>query len=284
MIRWIKSKKARNIFLAFLFIVGVCLLYAYYEARNIHLRNYVFSHKDIPQSFDGKTIAFLTDIHTDSDFDRGDLRALVDSVNKLYPDIILMGGDYVSGAKYIDTFLDEISKLKAKDGIYAVLGNHDHWSEADKIARGLKKSGIRMMDNQSCWVRSGTDSIKIGGVGDWWCDETRIESTVDDISEKDFCILLSHQPNFVDELKSNKIDLILSGHTHAGQITLFGFWAPVMPGQFSQNLITSKHEYRYGWMNKKDTQLYVSSGIGMGGVPFRFFAHPEVVLIRLKKL
>lgn len=284
MIRRIKSKKARNIFLAFLFIIGICLVYAYYEARSIHLRTYVFSHEDIPQSFDGKTIVFLTDIHADSGFGREDLKALVDSVNKLHPDIILMGGDYVSCTKYIDTFLDEISKLKAKDGVYAVLGNHDHWSGADRIAMGLKKSGIRMMDNQSCWVRSGTDSIKIGGVGDWWCDETRIESTVDDISEKDFCILLSHQPNFVDELKSDKIDLILSGHTHAGQITLFGFWAPVMPGQFSPNLITSKHEYRYGWMKKEDTQLYVSSGIGMGGVPFRFFAHPEVVLIRLKKV
>lgn len=284
MILRINRTKARKIFLALLFIIGICLIYAYYEARNLQLKLYVFSHKDIPHSFDGKSIVFVTDIHTDSDFDRNRLRNLVDSVNNLYPDIVLMGGDYVSKAEYIDVFLSEISRLKAKDGIYAVLGNHDHWLGSEKIARGMRRNGIFIIDNRSNWIRSGSDSIKIGGVGDWWCDETIIENTTSDISDEDFCVLLSHQPNFVDEMNSDKVDLVLSGHTHAGQITFFGLWAPVMPGQFSQNLITSKHEYRYGWFSKENTRMYVSSGVGMGGVPFRFFAHPELVMIKLERL
>lgn len=247
------------------------------------MQSYVFQHKEIPQTFDGKKIIFITDIHTDSDFTKADLRTLIDRVNNLKPDIILMGGDYVSAHSYINDFLDEIYHLEAKYGIYAVLGNHDHWSGAEVIAAGLENAGIHLCDNRSHWLRVGGDSIKLGGVGDWWCDKTIPENTINDISNEDFCIMLSHQPNSIDDILSDKIDLMLSGHTHAGQITFFGLWAPIMPGQFSQGLVTSKREYRYGWLRKGKTNMYISSGIGMGGVPFRFFAHPEIVVMTLKK-
>lgn len=269
--------------LIFLFIICIVVLYSYYEARNIRVVSYTFEHEDIPKNFNGKRIVFLSDIHCDQYLDEESLRELFHRVNYLEPDIILLGGDYVTTRKHISPYLSEIELLKSRYGIFAVLGNHDHWTDPQKIKEGMLASGITMVDNASSWVRIGTDSIKIGGVGDWWSDAQIINNTINDVAETDFCILLSHQPSYIDDLKTEKVDLMLSGHTHAGQITLFGQWAPIMPGQFSEGLITTKQEFRYGWIKKNNTQLYVTSGIGMGGFPFRFFAHPEIVEITLLK-
>lgn len=283
MIGMFKKSKIGIWVLIFLFIICIVVLYSYYEARNIRVVSYTFEHEDIPKNFNGKRIVFLSDIHCDQYLDEESLRELFHRVNYLEPDIILLGGDYVTTRKHISPYLSEIELLKSRYGIFAVLGNHDHWTDPQKIKEGMLASGITMVDNASSWVRIGTDSIKIGGVGDWWSDAQIINNTINDVAETDFCILLSHQPSYIDDLKTEKVDLMLSGHTHAGQITLFGQWAPIMPGQFSEGLITTKQEFRYGWIKKNNTQLYVTSGIGMGGFPFRFFAHPEIVEITLLK-
>lgn len=265
-------------------IACIGLLYAYAEARNIKLTETIIIDNDIPDGFDGKKIIFISDIHCDKYFTPSDVAELVGRINERQPDIIILGGDNtIKNPHYASPFFHEISKLKSKHGVFSVLGNHDHWEDADLIERGLIDCGFNICDNQSYWIKEAGDSIKIGGVGDLWEDAQIVENTTNDVLKNDFCILISHNPDYIETLNTDKIDIMLSGHTHGGQITLFGLYAPIMPSTFHPEYLQTGQKYRYGWTNKEDIKLYTTSGIGMGAFPFRFFARPEIVEIILKK-
>lgn len=261
-----------------LLIIGLFFLgYSYFESRWVRIKRITISSPDIPDSFNGKKIAFITDIHHGPFLSIKRVAELVKRVNKLQPDIVLMGGDYVHrDPKYIRPVFDELKLLTPKLGTYAVLGNHDHWEDAPLTTEMMLINGIHICDNKSYWIRIGNDSIKIGGVGDLWEDAQIIDSTVHDLKKTDFCILLSHNPDYLESLHSGLIDLSLCGHTHGGQMTLFGMWAPILPSEFGQ-------KYRYGFVETGNMKSYISSGFGTITPPVRFFCRPEIVLITLKK-
>ncbi len=245
-----------------------------------------FADEDIPASFIGKKVIFVSDIHCNRYFTPDDVAELVEKINERKPDIIILGGDYIlKDSTYTKPFFNEIKNLKSTYGVYSVLGNHDHWEDARLIQKGLTDCGFNICDNQSYWIKEGSDSIKIGGVGDFWEDKQLIENTTGDVNPSDFCILISHNPDYLELLEGNRVDLMLSGHTHGGQITFFGLFAPAMPRtEFRRQdlgYLNTDQKYRYGWKSKDDMRLYVTSGIGVGGIPFRFFAAPEIVEITL---
>lgn len=274
------------LFLPFVLILAISsgFLYAYIEARNIKLKEMTFLSNNIPDTFDGKKIVFISDIHAGKYFAGKDVAELVRRVNERNPDIIILGGDNtVKDTAYSAPFFKEIAKLKSKYGVFSVLGNHDYWEDPQLIQKGLINCGFNICDNQSYWIKEGNDSIKIGGVGEFWEDIQIIENTTKDVKQNDFCILLSHNPDYMEILNTDKVDLMLSGHTHGGQVTLFGFYAPVMPSTWHPEYLQTGQKYRYGWKEKNSTKLYVTTGIGMDKFPFRFFAQPEIVEITLKK-
>ena len=212
-------------------ILFIC--YSYLESRWIRTNKIEIQSNDISDSFAGLKIVFITDIHHGPYFSQNRVKKLVKRINKLEPDIIIMGGDYVHrGTKYIKPVFDELLQLEANLGIYAVLGNHDHWENAELAEKLMIRNEIKICDNKSYWVKYKKDSIKIGGVGDLWEDVQLINNTISDIRKSDFCILISHNPDFIEQIKNNKIDLTLSGHTHGGQLTLFGLWAPILPSKY----------------------------------------------------
>lgn len=273
-------------FLLLILIAILCsgFLYAYIEARNIKLKEMTFSSENIPDAFDGKKIIFISDIHAGRYFTGKDVAKLVKRINERNPDIILLGGDNTDkNAAYSVPFFEEIAKLKSKHGVFSVLGNHDYWEDQELIQQGLINCGFNICDNQSYWIKEGNDSIKIGGVGDLWEDVQIIENTTKDVKQDDFCILLSHNPDYMELLDTDLVDLVLSGHTHGGQVTFFGLYAPIMPSTGHPEYMQTGQKYRYGWKEKNNTKLYVTTGIGMGKFPFRFFAQPEIVEITLKR-
>lgn len=280
-----KRKKIFSFLIIPILVIGIMgFSYSYYEARDIRIVYYSFTHKDIPDAFDGKKIVFISDIHCNQYFTPNDVNSLVNQVNNLNPDFIFMGGDYTSkDSIYATPFFEAIELLKATHGIYSVMGNHDYWEDITLIKQGLVDAGSKICDNQSYWIHHNGDSIKIGGIGDMWEEEQILNNTINDVTDNQFCILLSHNPDFIDEIESSKVDLMLSGHTHGGQVTLFGLYAPIMPASWKPHLPNSGQRYRYGWKEKNGIKLYVTSGIGMGNFPFRFFAAPEIVEITLKK-
>ena len=231
---------------------------------------------DVPQEFNNLRIVFISDIHHGPFFNIERVKKLVEKINIKNPDIIMLGGDYVHRSpKYIKPCFNELRNLKASLGVFGVLGNHDHWEDAELTKISMRQVGIHQLDNTAFWVYKNGQKIKIGGVGDYFEDIQDINPTIKDANVNDFVILLTHNPDYVENIKTKKIDLVLGGHTHGGQVTLFGLWAPVVPSRYGQ-------KYRTGIINNENTKVIVSNGIGTITPPVRFFARPQIITVVLK--
>ncbi len=263
-----------------LYIVAAAILivaYTFLEPYWLTVLEVHITDPDIPPAFDGTTIAFLADIHHGPQFSRARVTHAVNRTNQLHPDIILLGGDYVFGdPSYIEPCFDELAALDAPLGIYGVLGNHDHWQGAVLTSESMIGAGIEWINNRAQWVEHSGQRIRIGGVGDLWEGSQDTAATVNDARDQDFVILVSHNPDYVETLTTTAVDLVFSGHTHGGQVTFFGLWAPFVPSQYGQ-------KYRSGVVNTPRTTAIVSNGIGTIPPPVRFFARPEIVVVYLHR-
>lgn len=247
------------------------------KVEKIVIKQYTFNSADVPDEFCGTTIAFLTDIHHGKTFSAAKLKSLIEMTNNLHPDIILLGGDYVDhDAKKIVSFFREAKNLKAPLGVYGVLGNHDRWTDEKLSEKYMKKSGIIMLDNNAVWVERGKARIRIGGVGDTITSTQDIKPMLEGTDENDLMILVTHNPAYVDELNKNKIDLMLCGHTHGGQISFKGKWAPTVFKGVNMKYLT-------GVVQDGPTTVIVSNGIGTVGIPIRIWAAPQIWMIKLEK-
>ncbi|MHC1683048.1 MAG: metallophosphoesterase [Clostridiaceae bacterium] len=261
----------------FIIFVLVCLVYGLIEPYRIENKTTYFKHDKIPEAFEDFKILFISDIHHGIVYPKRRVKALVNQINLQKPDLILLGGDYVDDKKYIHSLFNELKHLKSKHGIYGVLGNHDHKADAKLVVEAMEKAGISCLDNKGIWLKKGRDKIRIGGVGDFWKDIQNLKPTLNEVTDE-FTILLSHNPDYIEDIREDKIDLVLSGHTHGGQGTIFGLWAPFIPSKYGQ-------KYRTGLIEVPNTKVLVSNGIGNVGrcIPIRFFARPQICIINLKR-
>lgn len=258
-------------------ILGLLLLYALIEPYCIQTVVYNEINPNLPAEFDGKKIVFIADIHHKYFFSVKRIRALVNSINNMKPDVILLGGDYiVYSSSYAAPCFAELKNLHAPMGVYGVLGNHDYWEGKNIVLQEMKNAGISTLINDARWLKIGKGRIKIGGTGDYWEDKTDISPTVEGTTEKDTVILITHNPDFVELIKDKRIDLVLSGHTHGGQVTLFGLWAPFIPS-------ANGNKYRTGVIKTDFTKVLVTNGVGSIGIPLRFFAPPQINVIYLRR-
>jgi uncharacterized protein len=259
--------------LSFLAVVA----YVFIEPHWLQEKAYEIADPDIPVKFNNTKIIFLSDIHHGPFFSISRVRDLVRRVNLQKPDIILLGGDYVHrDPKHIIPVFSELKNLKAPLGIFGVLGNHDHWEDANLTKEQMAKAGITLVDNKAFWISKDGEKTKIGGVGDYTEDVQNIDPTIGDVQKKDYVLLLSHNPDYAERLNTDKIDLMFSGHTHGGQVTLFGLWAPLVPSGYDQ-------KYRTGLVDLHKLKIIISNGIGTITPPVRFFARPQIVVVVLKR-
>lgn len=276
--RWIPNlkkfvRKNGKTLTIILFLI-LLLYYPFLEPFWLEVNSVEFIHQDIPKQFKETKIVFLTDIHHSIYFSQNRVKNIVNIINKLKPDLILLGGDYVYGSpKYIEPCFQELRNLKASLGIYGVLGNHDHNAGANLVYKHMARVGITPLDNQALWIVKDGERIKVGGVGDLYSGYQDIMPTINDTDKGDLVILLSHNPDYVDNLKTDKIDLVLSGHTHGGQVTLLGKWAPIIP--------VKNKSYRTGTIKTNLTTLLISNGVGVTFAPIRLFARPQIYVIKM---
>lgn len=248
-------------------------VYMYLETYWIDINEVVIESDQIPPEFDGKKIVFLSDIHASSFFSQSRVKNMVDQVNYLNPDIILLGGDYVSGEeKYVNSTFESLSNLKAPMGVYAVLGNSD---PQHATWQALNNSFITDIGNMGTWIENGSGKIRIGGVGDLSNDWQNQEGALGNATDSHFTILVSHEPDYFVEIDKSRVDLMFSGHTHGGQVTFFGLWAPFVPSKYEQKYIT-------GVFKEDNSTLIVSNGLGTVGLPVRFFSRPQIIVVKLK--
>ncbi|MFH1834347.1 MAG: metallophosphoesterase [bacterium] len=272
--------------LAVLVVIAGILGYGFAETYRIEIKRFTVASPDLPAEFDGTRIVLLTDIHRGAFFSQARVGRLVERVNSLQPDLVVLGGDYVyANTDYEASCFAELADLEAPLGRFAVLGNHDYGEYNDgrgengradptPATEAIHGAGLTLLDDQAVWLEKAGTRIRIGGVSDYEEGAPQLAPTVDGTSTGDFVMLASHNPDFAEELPAGTVDLVLSGHTHGGQVTFFGLWAPYLPSEYGQ-------KYRTGLVVTETTTVVVSNGIGTIFPPVRLFARPQIVEITL---
>lgn len=259
----------------FVFVVFVFSAYSLVEPYLVRVNEVVVSDADVPEGFAGKKIAFLSDVHCGSLFSPDRVRSVVSLTNALEPDVIVLGGDYVFIAgEDLGECMQALGGFTAPLGVYAVFGNHDAWENIPYMRKTCEGYGIKFIDNKGLWLDSGGGRIRLGGVGDLWTNTQNLSATIKPVTDEDFVVLLSHNPQYADELETGLVDLVLSGHTHGGQILPVRLIAPYMSGWLRQT-------YTSGVYETENTKIIVSNGVGMVFLPIRFMSRPEIVLVTL---
>lgn len=232
--------------------------------------------RGLPGAFEGFRVAQLTDVHHSRIVPVEEVRRVVALANEARPDLVVLTGDYTtSRPRYVEPCAEALGGLRAPEGVWAVLGNHDHYTDAELTMRALARQKINVLSNANTLLRRGPDGLPLAGVDDWGWGKADWARTFKGVDAARPSLLLSHEPGVLDVPEARGASLILSGHTHGGQICLPFVGAPA---RFIE-------EFRYlrGLYEKEGTQLYVSRGTGMIGVPLRIGARPEVAVIRLRK-
>jgi predicted MPP superfamily phosphohydrolase len=246
---------------------------------------------DLGTEFDGYTIAVLADIHHHPWLvDLGWLRHVIDVVNGASPDLITLLGDYGSSFKrapmisqrwYRDAFAamtPELGRLSARDGIAAVLGNHDYYASAAMVGEWLQGIGAEVLVNRARHIRRSRSVLRIAGMDD--VSEGSVDPFVGcELAEQVPTVVLSHDPDGILCLDPGlRVDVMLAGHTHGGQIVLPGYGAPI-----TMSRSCGRHSAS-GWVTNQRAPLYVSRGIGEQlPLPIRFNCPPEVAILRLRR-
>jgi predicted MPP superfamily phosphohydrolase len=255
--------------------LGLAAGYPFVEACLPTVRHLTFSLPRLPEIFRGTTVAFLSDIHHGPLTGTGFIRKVVERTQALEPDLILLGGDYVHTSEiYIAPCFDLLRNLSAPLGVHGVLGNHDYWENEDLTRECLAEAGITDLTNTGVWIQKEGHRLRLAGVGDLWEDSQDLEAALGDCGKQEAAILLSHNPDYAEAVEDARVGLILSGHTHGGQIVIPAYGAPIMPSAYGQ-------KYRYGWVKGPTSTVFVTSGLGTIYPPVRFRCRPEIVLLTL---
>jgi predicted MPP superfamily phosphohydrolase len=270
-----------NIFQILIYLFVFFTLWLLIEAQTYRVRRVKIKNSKLPKSFNGFKIVFISDIHYGKLFRAKRLIRIINRINKLNPDIIIMGGDYLDISvkskkdlsKYLDIEFEILRKLKAKKGIFTVLGNHDYYKRRESLLEAINSSSLKLLKNTKEFINIGEDSLELIGLDDLIQGNPEVNMLKE--NSNNFTIAVSHNPDFFSDYK-NKInyDLALSGHTHGGQVTFFGLYAPYTSSKYGQRYV-KKIVY------EDNREIILTNGIGNGVLPIRFFAIPEIIEIKL---
>ena len=261
--------------------VGVAGASAYgglFEAWDYELTETVVPVRDLPERFEGFRIAQVSDVHHGRLVPIEEVRRVVELANAARADMIALTGDYTTQfRRYVEPCAEALAELKAPEGVWAVLGNHDHNTDGELTKRALVRRGISVLTNENTLLRRGADSLQLAGADDWGWGYADFKRALGGVDLARPTLLLSHEPIAFDMEETRGVSLILSGHTHGGQVCLPVVGSPV-------KYIWGKYLRHLSGMYEQDgARLYVSRGTGMIGVPLRIGARPEVAVLRLQR-
>lgn len=232
---------------------------------------------NLPAAFDGFRVAQLSDVHHSSLVSIGEVRRAVALTQSAKADAIVLTGDYTTKERrFIEPCAEELSRLTAPAGVWAVLGNHDHNTGGLMTRRALERRGVGVMTNVNTRLVRGTDELQLIGIDDWSWNQTDWGQAFKGVDRQRPSLLLSHQPRVLDAPQTEGVSLILSGHTHGGQVRLPFVGSPAA-------LMGEDFKYLRGRFVRDGRQLYVTRGTGVIGLPVRIGARPEVAVLRLRR-
>lgn len=250
--------------------------------RSFRQRDFVIEREFIPipgldPVFHNYRIAHLTDLHLGQWLSVERLQGVVALVNNLEPDAIALTGDFVSYLldDVADDLVEALSRLSAPDGTTAVLGNHDHWTDAEQVRKLLRDSGATVLDNDWTTVERAGEELHIAGVDDVMVGMDRLDKLMNSMPARSPAILLAHEPDFADiSAATGRFALQLSGHSHGTQVVLPG-GKPVIRGPHFRN-------YPIGRYEVQEMTLYTNRGLGTNVFWMRMNCPPEIALLTLQ--
>ena len=265
---------------------GITGYASFVEPSRVKVRNYEVHIRGLPQELEGMRLVHVSDTHYGPYTSITFVEKAIEQANELQGDVVILTGDYVHFTpQSIERGIEVLGQLRSRFGSVAVMGNHEHWEGAEACRRVFERVGIPLLDNTRLFLtpeglRDGPvpgKSLCLAGVGDLWEDEVSFEKALGGVPGDMPRVVLSHNPDTAELIRrGQRIDLLLCGHTHGGQVRL-----PVVGPPF----VPTRHGKKYlgGMCHGPHCPVLVSRGIGLAGVPARFRVPPEVGLVVLRR-
>lgn len=268
-------------------VVLLLLAYPFAETRMLSTQNHTLYAANLPANLKNIKIVYASDFHQCGWFGQKQVDEVIHRLNNLSADIIILGGDYAMDSDGAIAFFENMPSLHARLGVYGVVGNHDRTqpeSNLQLLKDAMKNAGVTPLVNSVSRVKVGQSYLYIAGVDDFYNGTPDVKGVASQVREEDFVIFAGHTPDLIPDAQKAKdmtgdghwFDLALFGHTHGGQINLFG-WTPFR--NVSEELSA---RYISGWREENRAAMLISNGVGTSVFPVRLFAPPQVHLITLK--
>jgi len=263
------------------FVAGVgSFAYAHdVEPENLEVVPVELHLPRLDPAFDGYRLAQISDIHMGTGITTKRLIHIAEIVNAQNPDAIAVTGDYVTNGDItflLPGLIEGLSKLQARDGSFAILGNHDHWTDPTAIRTMLHSSGLIDMSNSTYTIQRGNGVLHLAGVDDYWERQDRLEDVLAQLPTEGCAILLAHEPDFADvSSATGRFDLQISGHSHGGQVRI-----PILNRAIHVPHLGVKYpmgKYQVGSMIQ-----YTNRGVGTIAPAVRFNCRPEITVFTLR--
>jgi predicted MPP superfamily phosphohydrolase len=242
------------------------------------IKTYVIEHEQIPPAFDGFCIAFLADFHYKSAFGEKELHSCLKALKYIAPDAVMLGGDYQEGIQYVAPLFQHLSLYQAPYGTFAVLGNNDMERCPNEIRAEMKRRHIRLLEQEVDTIKKEGQRLLVAGILDPFNLKKYGESPTLKLRDEDYVILLTHTPDYAEDVPITHTDLALAGHTHGGQVTFAQLIVPHTGSKYGKRFL-SRLNY-----NSQGIPVLTTNGLGTSKHPIRLFSPSEIVVIRLKRI
>lgn len=244
--------------------------------RRVQINHYQLPVARLPKSFIGLRIAQLTDLHYGLGVSLNFIKGLVRRTNDIGADIIVCTGDYVRGRDkpaLADAVWPLLAELKAPLGVFAVLGNHDHWTSRERSRYWLTQTGFDIERKAVSIARDGK-RLWLAGATDLWEDWEPLDAFLSNIPDNACRIILAHNPDTADMPTGKPVDAVIAGHTHGGQVAFPWIGAPLLP-------VRNKSYAQGCQRSARGTSVFISRGLGWAILPIRFNCAPEIAVLEL---
>jgi predicted MPP superfamily phosphohydrolase len=247
--------------------------YALQEANTLIVEKIEIRLERLPKKLENFRIVHLSDIHHSPFTSLEHIARAVEIAGDLKADMFVLTGDYVSHeTQYIAPVAEVLGRLESEFGTYACLGNHDHWTDAAMVTDAFRAANINVLINEGFRFEARDASFWLCGVDDYMVGKTDLRSALRGSFPDEMKLLLAHNPIIVRQAARYDVDLVLSGHTHGGQVKL----------RDEEKRILPRRKLKNGLHRRKGTQIYITRGIGTVVLPVRFGCPPEISLIELR--